>query len=220
MAEGGGLLNRYTLVKAYRGFESLRLRQVSGSPYIRTLDSVARGDPAQRGASRDDGPSWAGAFGFESLRLRQVSGSPYIRTLDSVARGDPAQRGVSRDNDPGWAGAFGFESLWSPVSLRSPCELRLGKQQCLSKRSERTLPCRSASAQGRAGSLFSPRSPPAFFLIRQPRRPVFAAIRRRIGGRGRNADSAIRENNGHRSVRGLISVRVSGDPGRLRPPFS
>ena len=26
MAEGGGLLNRYTLVKAYRGFESLRLR--------------------------------------------------------------------------------------------------------------------------------------------------------------------------------------------------
>lgn len=27
MAEGGGLLNRYRLVKAYRGFESLRLRQ-------------------------------------------------------------------------------------------------------------------------------------------------------------------------------------------------
>jgi hypothetical protein len=26
VAEGGGLLNRYTLVKAYRGFESLRLR--------------------------------------------------------------------------------------------------------------------------------------------------------------------------------------------------
>ena len=26
MAEGGGLLNRYRLVKAYRGFESLRLR--------------------------------------------------------------------------------------------------------------------------------------------------------------------------------------------------
>ena len=29
MAEGGGLLNRYRLVKAYRGFESLRLRQKS-----------------------------------------------------------------------------------------------------------------------------------------------------------------------------------------------
>ena len=28
MAEGGGLLNRYRLVKAYRGFESLRLRQI------------------------------------------------------------------------------------------------------------------------------------------------------------------------------------------------
>jgi hypothetical protein len=27
VAEGGGLLNRYRLVKAYRGFESLRLRQ-------------------------------------------------------------------------------------------------------------------------------------------------------------------------------------------------
>ena len=26
-AEGGGLLNRYTPLKAYRGFESLRLRQ-------------------------------------------------------------------------------------------------------------------------------------------------------------------------------------------------
>jgi hypothetical protein len=26
VAEGGGLLNRYRLVKAYRGFESLRLR--------------------------------------------------------------------------------------------------------------------------------------------------------------------------------------------------
>ena len=38
MAEGGGLLNRYRLVKAYRGFESLRLRQS-----IRALNSgVAR----------------------------------------------------------------------------------------------------------------------------------------------------------------------------------
>jgi hypothetical protein len=28
VAEGGGLLNRYTLEKVYRGFESLRLRQL------------------------------------------------------------------------------------------------------------------------------------------------------------------------------------------------
>ena len=28
MAEGGGLLNRYTALKPYRGFESLRLRQL------------------------------------------------------------------------------------------------------------------------------------------------------------------------------------------------
>jgi hypothetical protein len=29
VAEGGGLLNRYRVVKPYRGFESLRLRQYS-----------------------------------------------------------------------------------------------------------------------------------------------------------------------------------------------
>src|SRR6266702_2726159 len=28
VAEGGGLLNRYRVVKPYRGFESLRLRQI------------------------------------------------------------------------------------------------------------------------------------------------------------------------------------------------
>ena len=42
MAEGGGLLNRYTLVKAYRGFESLRLRHslpsASRSFVTRALD--------------------------------------------------------------------------------------------------------------------------------------------------------------------------------------
>ncbi len=35
MAEGGGLLNRYTFEKMYRGFESLRLRQ------IKDLDRVS-----------------------------------------------------------------------------------------------------------------------------------------------------------------------------------
>jgi hypothetical protein len=29
VAEGGGLLNRYRVVKPYRGFESLRLRQTA-----------------------------------------------------------------------------------------------------------------------------------------------------------------------------------------------
>jgi hypothetical protein len=29
VAEGGGLLNRYRVVKPYRGFESLRLRQIN-----------------------------------------------------------------------------------------------------------------------------------------------------------------------------------------------
>ena len=44
MAEGGGLLNRYTLVKAYRGFESLRLRQPSrgmGFPPTAVIDPAA-----------------------------------------------------------------------------------------------------------------------------------------------------------------------------------
>src|SRR6185295_2038564 len=31
-AEGGGLLNRYTVLKPYRGFESLRLRQLKRGP--------------------------------------------------------------------------------------------------------------------------------------------------------------------------------------------
>ena len=35
VAEGGGLLNRYRLVKAYRGFESLRLRHPSHCPALR-----------------------------------------------------------------------------------------------------------------------------------------------------------------------------------------
>src|SRR5690349_14717468 len=38
VAEGGGLLNRYRLVKAYRGFESLRLRQ----PALRDLTTFHR----------------------------------------------------------------------------------------------------------------------------------------------------------------------------------
>jgi hypothetical protein len=34
VAEGGGLLNRYRVVKPYRGFESLRLRQMHGANYL------------------------------------------------------------------------------------------------------------------------------------------------------------------------------------------
>src|ERR1700761_1645460 len=44
VAEGGGLLNRYRLVKGYRGFESLRLRQ---SNAIRIMDD-RRSDMARR----------------------------------------------------------------------------------------------------------------------------------------------------------------------------
>ena len=41
VAEGGGLLNRYRLVKAYRGFESLRLRQPNPSRYIECAERRA-----------------------------------------------------------------------------------------------------------------------------------------------------------------------------------
>ncbi len=64
VAEGGGLLNRYRVVKPYRGFESLRLRQAPSLPlrrprrtflnYISPLDRCGRGSirPDGGGASR------------------------------------------------------------------------------------------------------------------------------------------------------------------------
>jgi hypothetical protein len=55
VAEGGGLLNRYRLVKAYRGFESLRLRQfglypprchvIMGTPKVRISTLSGRKPP-------------------------------------------------------------------------------------------------------------------------------------------------------------------------------
>ena len=41
MAEGGGLLNRYTLVKAYRGFESHPLRHLPSTKSLKRLDVSA-----------------------------------------------------------------------------------------------------------------------------------------------------------------------------------
>ena len=45
MAEGGGLLNRYRVVKPYRGFESLRLRHPASLYEIRRMDSAFRAKP-------------------------------------------------------------------------------------------------------------------------------------------------------------------------------
>src|SRR2546430_17338641 len=44
VAEGGGLLNRYRVVKPYRGFESLRLRH----PLIACASALASRDEAKR----------------------------------------------------------------------------------------------------------------------------------------------------------------------------
>ena len=41
MAEGGGLLNRYRLVKAYRGFESLRLRHLTARPALDESEMIS-----------------------------------------------------------------------------------------------------------------------------------------------------------------------------------
>ena len=45
MAEGGGLLNRYRVVKPYRGFESLRLRQRCDFASSNKLSSLRTLDP-------------------------------------------------------------------------------------------------------------------------------------------------------------------------------
>lgn len=45
MAEGGGLLNRYTVVKPYRGFESLRHRQTPAADNVINLDRNIRFTP-------------------------------------------------------------------------------------------------------------------------------------------------------------------------------
>jgi hypothetical protein len=47
VAEGGGLLNRYRVVKPYRGFESLRLRQIilKSNSFLRFSSADPRTDP-------------------------------------------------------------------------------------------------------------------------------------------------------------------------------
>ena len=63
MAEGGGLLNRYTLQRRIEGSNpsgSASLKDLT----IRTFDF--------RRASRADGRGVAAAYGFKSLRLREA----------------------------------------------------------------------------------------------------------------------------------------------------
>ncbi len=79
MAEGGGLLNRYRLVKAYRGFESLRLRHsnrfdmtVWPAPVIRlflgefnveqTFGAAFDTDPQTKAAQTCEANFYAGEF--------------------------------------------------------------------------------------------------------------------------------------------------------------
>jgi hypothetical protein len=50
VAEGGGLLNRYRVVKPYRGFESLRLRQLYAKPAAKV--DFGRECPFEGGSKR------------------------------------------------------------------------------------------------------------------------------------------------------------------------
>ncbi len=52
VAEGGGLLNRYRVVKPYRGFESLRLRQFPASS-LRSQGEVSLEAPKEPGLPQD-----------------------------------------------------------------------------------------------------------------------------------------------------------------------
>ena len=77
VAEGGGLLNRYRVVKPYRGFESLRLRQ-----YIKLVQSFERLIAGARHGSccRPGGSDAAAQFrllSFESAILG-IEGPPQI----------------------------------------------------------------------------------------------------------------------------------------------
>jgi len=71
VAEGGGLLNRYTLQRRIEG--SNPSGSASPSDFVNSNPRFFA-----RVAARRDGPGEGGAFGFESLRLRQ---SPYLSSL-------------------------------------------------------------------------------------------------------------------------------------------
>ncbi len=64
-AEGGGLLNRYRVVKLYRGFESLRLRQRSKS--LVALDTTTR-------CGRDEAWLIRGAERLTAYRTPELAG--------------------------------------------------------------------------------------------------------------------------------------------------
>jgi hypothetical protein len=68
VAEGGGLLNRYRVVKPYRGFESLRLRQ-----FTRQLFDLFRFSKIALGARAHPDASLVvpkGSQGLESNLIR------------------------------------------------------------------------------------------------------------------------------------------------------
>ena len=85
VAEGGGLLNRYRVVKPYRGFESLRLRQLYATAYPAIRSSRAARRTGSCGHVVPGSP--AGAFRSQaSCRVRRQlpedrgEGSPPCRS--------------------------------------------------------------------------------------------------------------------------------------------
>jgi hypothetical protein len=76
VAEGGGLLNRYRVVKPYRGFESLRLRQTYPSKLLHQRFISIR-------HCRQNGRYRHPASAKESYSLNSVA--PLATTLSNVA---------------------------------------------------------------------------------------------------------------------------------------
>ena len=78
MAEGGGLLNRYRVVKPYRGFESLRLRQICAtaaalSGRLRPIDGLLVPNACQGRSHQFDARMMAGRGGQALVAQHQRS---------------------------------------------------------------------------------------------------------------------------------------------------
>ena len=110
-AEGGGLLNRYTLVKAYRGFESLRFRHpfVYGHGFPR---------PHARRGPVDPGPERS-----HSVREpRQRNKSCGLTSCRIGMSAFPVARYAASVEQSGWMGPYpgsGRGELSSPVASGS-----------------------------------------------------------------------------------------------------
>ena len=93
MAEGGGLLNRYRLVKAYRGFESLRLRHriIVRPGDICPAENSCTGEKPL-GGPEGSGPSQRPGEGQDDNLVLKVLEQPVGDQADGRRSGPPEPR--------------------------------------------------------------------------------------------------------------------------------